>query len=111
MATRPDPLTVLCIASAVCGLLARALPDGQLQLGLLVAFALLAPGAAVLVHVGPVTGYLVVPLVLLISLTLSALLPSLMLWTGWWHPGVELGVLAAACLLSGLAALPRRPVR
>lgn len=98
------------LGAAACGLVALLLPTGQVRLALLLVFACVGPGAAIVTHVRVRESYLLLPLILLGSLTLSALVPTVMLLASWWHPTAELGVLAAACAVSaGLGLIRRRP--
>lgn len=103
-------VAALGAVSACCGLVALCLPSSEVRLALLILFVVTGPGAAVVTHLTLESSYLALPLVLFGSLTISAILPTLMLWAHWWHPSVELSLLAVVCLASVCAALASGPI-
>lgn len=93
---------LLAIAN-LAALLAPA--SGAVRLPLVLAFACLGPGAAIIGH-GRISDPVVAwAMTLVLSLTLYAGLSAIMVWVAWWRPETTQLTLAALVTASCLVAL------
>jgi hypothetical protein len=76
-----------------------------------VAFACLGPGAAVLAHRRPRDPVVSWALVVLLSLAAFTAGTTVLVWTRWWHPDLVIMLSSAAVAVSGLAVLGRPAAR
>lgn len=103
---RPE-FAVAGVVAAVAGLVGLVVPNGTLSLALVLVFALVGPGAA-LMSVANVGNRLVSwALTVAGSLTVLTLLAVLTLWLQVWQPTAWLGVLAGAGLIGSAAQFVR----
>jgi hypothetical protein len=104
-----DNLELLGLTSCVvgCVTLAPGLPATIKALAL-ATFVLLGPGAAVLVWVRGLPGYLSGVLVPLIGVAVTILVSYLAVLENMWHPAIQLLVMAAGCAASLLVRLLHR---
>jgi hypothetical protein len=93
------PLVLAGLAACALGALALITPAGEVRLLLLLAFALVAPGAAVVCHVPLRSRLVAAALTVTASLTVLGLVTATGYWLGAWHPlGVHVGLMLASAV-------------